>query len=68
MDKNDLQLISARETARILSVDVKTVYRLWRDGKLDFWCINGTTKTNRDAIMAFLERTRNEVAVEPPEE
>lgn len=67
MDVANLQLIGAREAARILCVDPSVIYKLWREEKLDFWCINGTTKTNRDAITAFLERTRNEELTILPE-
>ena len=55
----DLQLIGAREAGKILGVNANMVYKLWREDKLDYWCIHGTMKTNMNAIAAFLERTRN---------
>ena len=55
----DLQLIGAREAGKILGVNANMVYKLWREDKLDFWCIHGTMKTNMNAIEAFLERFRN---------
>lgn len=55
----NLQLIGAREAGKILGVNANMVYRLWRENKLDYWCIHGTMKTNMNAIEAFLERFRN---------
>lgn len=55
----DLQLIGAREAGKILGVNANMVYKLWREDKLDYWCIHGTMKTNMNAIEAFLERFRN---------
>jgi len=55
----DLRLIGAREAGKILGVNANMVYKLWREDKLDFWCIHGTMKTNMKAIAEFLERTRN---------
>ena len=55
----DLQLIGAREAGKILGVNANMIYKLWRENKLDYWCIHGTMKTNMNAIEAFLERFRN---------
>lgn len=55
----DLQLIGAREAGKILGVNANMIYKLWRENKLDYWCIHGTMKTNMKAIEAFLERFRN---------
>ena len=55
----NLQLIGAREAGKILGVNANMIYRLWRENKLDYWCIHGTMKTNMNAIEAFLERFRN---------
>jgi len=60
MVREELRLISAREAASILHIDPSGVYKLWRDEQLDFWCINGTTKTNFDAIRRFLDNNRSE--------
>ena len=54
-----LRLLSAKEAAKILSVNPNTVYNLWNRGLLDYWCIHRTKKTNLNAIEAFLERTKN---------
>ena len=55
-----IQLLSAKEAGQILGVNPNLVYTLWKKRLLDFWCINGTKKTNLDAIAAFLEATRNQ--------
>lgn len=59
MDRTTIELLSAKEAGAILGINPNAVYRLWMDGLLDFWCINGTKKTNLQAIVAFLDRTRN---------
>ena len=60
MGREDLRLISAREAASILHIDTSGVYKLWFDEQLDFWCINGTTKTNFDAIRRFQDNNRRD--------
>lgn len=55
----EMQLIGAREAGKILGVNANMVYKLWRGKKLDYWCIHGTMKTNKQAIAEFLERSRN---------
>ncbi len=55
----ELQLFGAREVGKILGVNANMVYKLWHAGKLDYWCINGTLKTNLSAIALFLDRYRN---------
>ena len=59
MDRASIELLSAKEAGAILGINANAVYRLWMDGLLDFWCINGTLKTNLPAIARFLERYRN---------
>lgn len=59
MDRTTIELLSAKEAGAILGINPNAVYRLWKAGLLDFWCINGTRKTNLQAIAAFLDRTRN---------
>lgn len=68
MGREELRLISAREAASILRIDPSGVYKLWRDEQLDFWCINGTTKTNCDAIRRFLDNNRSEEQPAPLEQ
>ena len=59
MDRTTIELLSAKDAGTILGINPNAVYRLWMDDLLDFWCINGTKKTNLQAIVAFLDRTRN---------
>lgn len=56
---DELQMMGAREVGKILGVNANLVYKLWHSGKLDFWCLNGTMKTNLAAISDFLNRYRN---------
>lgn len=56
---NELRLFGAREAAQILAVGPNIIYALWKNSMLDFWCINGTRKTNLQAIGEFLERSKN---------
>lgn len=56
---DELQMMGAREVGKILGVNANLVYKLWHTGKLDFWCLNGTMKTNLAAISDFLNRYRN---------
>lgn len=53
MDREAMRLIGSREAARILGIDNKEIYKLWYSDQLDYWCINGTMKTNRAAIDAY---------------
>ncbi len=55
----EIRLLNARETARILRVSASTVYSLWRNDLLDYWCIHKSFKTNMKAIGEFLEKTKN---------
>ena len=55
----ELQMLGAREVGKILGVNANLVYKLWHSGKLDYWCLNGTLKTNIRAIASFLDRYRN---------
>lgn len=55
----ELQMLGAREVGKILGVNANMVYKLWHAGKLDFWCLNGTMKTNMASIAEFLNRYRN---------
>lgn len=55
----EMQLMGAREAGKILGVNANTIYKLWHAGKLDYWCLNGTMKTNLTAISEFLNRYRN---------
>ena len=50
---------TSRETAKILRVNTGTVYSLWSNGLLDYWCIHKSLKTNMKAIGEFLEKTKN---------
>ena len=54
-----LQMMNAREAGKILGVNANMIYKLWKTGKLDYWCLNGGKKTYLNAIANFLERTRN---------
>ena len=56
---DELRLLSAKETAKVLGVNANTVYRLWARGLLDYWRINMTMKTNMKAVGEFLERVKN---------
>ena len=56
---DEIRLIGARETAKVLGVNANTVYKLWAKGLLDYWRINMTMRTNMKAIGEFLEHTRN---------
>ena len=55
---NELRLISARETAKVLGVNANTVYKLWAEGYLDYWRISMTLKTNLKAISEFLTKNK----------
>ena len=66
MKREELRLIGAREAAQIMCIDPCVVYRLWREDKLDFWCINGTMKTNLAAIRTFQDPNRYEKDEEQP--
>lgn len=57
MDREAMRLIGSREAARVLGIDNKGIYKLWYSNQLDFWCINGTMRTNLTAIKAYLERS-----------
>ena len=59
MTEGELKLISARDAAKVLGVNPGVIYALWKDGRLDYWEINRTRRTNLMAIEAFLERTKN---------
>ncbi len=56
---DELRLLNSRETAKILRVNTGTVYSLWSNGLLDYWCIHKSLKTNMKAIGEFLEKTKN---------
>ena len=68
MGREEMRLISAREAASILRIDPSGVYKLWHDEQLDFWCINGTMKTNLDAIRSFQDKNRSENQPAPLEQ
>ena len=55
----EMQLMGAREAGKILGVNANMIYKLWYAGKLDYWRLNGTMKTNLTAISEFLNRYRN---------
>ena len=56
---DELRLLNSRETAKILRVNTGTVYSLWSNGLLDYWCIHKSLKTNMKAIGEFLEKVKN---------
>ena len=56
---DNIRLLGSRETAQILGINPTAVYALWNRGLLDYWCIHRTKKTNINAIMDFLERSKN---------
>ena len=56
----NIRLLGSRETAQILGINPTAVYALWNKGLLDYWCIHRTKKTNINAIMDFLERSKNQ--------
>ena len=60
VQRDNIRLLSAKETGQVLGVNPNAVYALWKKNLLDFWCIHGTKKTNMAAIAEFLERTRNQ--------
>ena len=68
MDREAMRLIGSREAARVLGIDNKRIYKLWYRNQLDFWCINGTLKTNRAAIDAYLDRCSNTECAAIPEQ
>lgn len=68
MDREAMRLIGSREAARVLGIDNKRIYKLWYSNQLDFWCINGTLKTNRAAIDAYLDRCSNTECAAIPEQ
>ena len=68
MDREAMRLIGSREAARVLGIDNKRIYKLWYSNQLDFWCINGTLKTNRAAIDANLDRCSNTECAAIPEQ
>ena len=68
MDREAMRLIGSREAARVLGIDNKRIYKLWYSNQLDFWCINGTLKTNRAAIDAYLDRFSNTECASIPEQ
>ena len=68
MDREAMRLIGSREAARVLEIDNKGIYKLWYSNQLDFWCINGTLKTNRAAIDAYLDRCSNTECAAIPEQ
>ena len=55
---NEVRLLSAQEASKILRVSRNTIYDLWDEGRLGYWCISGTRRTNLIAIREFLERER----------
>lgn len=59
MDRTTIELLDAKEAGAILGINASGVYKLWKAGLLDFWCISGTRKTNLQSIAEFLEKTRN---------
>ena len=59
MDRATIELLGAKAAGAILGINANGVYKLWKAGLLDFWCISGTRKTNLQAIAEFLEKTRN---------
>ena len=68
MDREAMRLIGSREAARVLGIDNKRIYKLWYSNQLDFWCINGTLKTYRAAIDAYLDRCSNTECAAIPEQ
>ena len=54
----ELRLISAQEASKILRVSRNTIYDLWDAGRLDYWNVSGTRRTNLIAIREFLEREK----------
>ena len=68
MDREAMRLIGSREAARVLGIDNKGIYKLWYSDQLDYWCINGTMKTNRAAIDAYLDRCNNMEQAAIPEQ
>ena len=68
MDREAMRLIGSLEAARVLGIDNKGIYKLWYSNQLDFWCINGTLKTNRAALDAYLDRCSNTECAAIPEQ
>lgn len=54
----DIELIGARDAAKILGVNPNKIYDLWRKNQLTWWSIGGTKKTTREAIADFLQRNQ----------
>ncbi len=52
-EKEDRSVVSLDE------LDQDAYHALWNRGLLDYWCIHRTKKTNINAIMDFLERSKN---------
>lgn len=51
----DVELIGAREAARLLGVNKNKIYELWRQKKITWWSIGGTKKTTKEAIAKYLQ-------------
>lgn len=54
----DIELIGAKDAAKILGVNQNRIYKLWSENKLTWWSIGGTKKTTKEAIADFLQRTQ----------
>ena len=54
----DIELIGAKDAAKILGVNPNRIYTLWKNNELTWWSIGGTKKTTKEAIADFLQRNQ----------
>ncbi len=56
--ESDSEWLGSKETAEVLGISLRTIYRLVDDGQLPAYQIGRVIRFKRDEVEAFIESTR----------